>query len=81
MDEFEDEEENPDKENPAAWVTKAYLDSVPVRKCAGERRRIWAALLYTTTSGFPGSKGELQKIDDLVRYLEGGFTGPRPAEK
>lgn len=79
-DEYEEDAGPDDSETaPTTWVTRAYLESVPVRKCAGERRRAWAALLYVTTMGFPRNKQELQAIDDLTRYLEGGFTGPRDA--
>lgn len=62
-------------------ITRAYIDSVPVRKCASERRRAWAALLYVQAAGFPMNKEEIVRIDDLTRYLQGGFTGPRDADK
>jgi len=78
-DEFECAEEG--ETEPTSWVTRAYLESVPVRKCAAERRRAWAVLLFITTMGFPTNKAGLQAIDDLTRYLEGGFAGPKDLDK
>lgn len=80
-DEFGEAYEDEGSAEPTSWVTRAYLDSVPVRKCAAERRRAWATLLFVTTAGFPTSKQGLQAIDDLTRYLEGGFAGPKDISK
>lgn len=66
---------------PTSWVTRAYLDSVPVRKCADERRRAWVTLLYVKTMGFPESKKALESIDAMTRYLKGGFAGPVDTDK
>lgn len=64
-------------------VTHAYLESLAKTTDMGkaERRRAWATHLYIATSGFPQGQTEIQKIDALTRYLEGGFTGPRDADQ
>lgn len=67
-------------DDPTITITSAYIDSVPVRKCADERRRAWATFLYVMAAGFPMSKAEIAKIDDLTRFLQGGFAGPRDTD-
>jgi hypothetical protein len=82
MIEFDDsEEEGAQDINPATVLMQQYLRSVPVKAGAAERRRAWAVFLHAVQCGFPGTRQSLQAIDDLVRYLEGGYTGPRDPDE
>lgn len=70
-------EEIPVETDSASCLTASYLSSLGPRKNGGEFRRAWATLLFVSHQGFPMNMTELQAVDALVRYLEGGFAGPR----